>query len=264
MIEKKIFNEFRKFVTKDIAILDCETTGLDKKKDEIVQLYACRIHENGSRDELSWLFKPSFSIPKEASDIHGITNEMVKDAPSFGKIAPTIHKFFDGVEIIAGYNSSEFDIDFIVRQMEEAGFPKFLDGVYHYDALSVYRQHSTRKLADAVKFYTGQAIEDAHTADGDVKSTIMVITAQLEKEQSDPEGVYKKLNLTQRNDLSRFILVDDKGIARFNFTKNKGMALEDSDSGFIFWIYKQDFVPQEVKTYIKDYLANVKNKRQTR
>lgn len=261
MIEKKIFNEFQKFITKDIVVFDIETTGLDKQKDEIVQMYAYRVHKNGSRDELSCLIKPSFPIPKEASDIHGITDDVVKNASSFEKIAPDIHKFFNGVEIIAGYNSSEFDIDFLVRQMDEAGFPKFLDKVYHYDALAVYRQHSSRKLADAVKFYTGQAIEDAHTADGDVKSTIMVITAQLEREQSDPEGVYKKFNLTQRNDLSRFILIDDKGVAKFNFSKNKGVALQDAEYGFISWVYKANFVPDDVKEYIRKYLANFKNRK---
>lgn len=249
----------QKHQDKPIVVFDLETTGLDPNNDEIIQFCGMRI-DKGKTKELTFLCKPSKSIPKSASDIHGITDEKVKNCKSFKEYAKDIEQLFIDA-IIVGYNSNSFDIPFIRMAMAKVGNIEFIKDNELYDAFLVYKRHHTRKLSDALKFYTNQNIENAHDALGDVKTTIAIIASQMIKEDADLQTIARKFETnTQKDDLSRFIEIKD-GKAFFAFSKNKGQALDDADSGFIQWIMKNDF-PQKLKDFIKEYIKNAKSSRQ--
>lgn len=247
-----------KYKDKPIVVFDLETTGLDPNNDEIIQFCGIRI-EKGKTKELTFLCKPSKPIPKIASDIHGITDEKVKDCKLFKDYADDIEKLFTKA-IIVGYNSTSFDVPFIKMAMAKIGNLEFIKDNELYDAFLIYKKHHTRKLADALKFYTNQDIENAHDALGDVKTTIAIAAAQIEKENADLQTIYQKLEINkQKDELDRFIeIVNDR--AKFTFSKNKGQFIEDVDSGFIQWIIKNDF-PQKLKDFINKYLKDVNSRK---
>lgn len=210
---------------------------------------------------MTFLCKPSKSIPKIASDIHGITDEKVKNCKLFKEYAKDIENLFNDA-IIVGYNTTSFDVPFIRMAMAKIGNIEFIKDNEFYDAFLIYKKHHTRKLSDALKYYTNKDIEDAHDALGDVKTTIAIIASQMIKEDSDLQSIAKKFEVGNiKDELSRFIDIKD-GKAFFAFSKNKGQALENADNGFIQWIMKNDF-PQRLKDFIKEYLKNAKSTRET-
>ena len=94
---------------KPLCVFDLETTGLDISKDRIVQIAILKVHPDGQKEELNLLINPEMNISDSNAEIHGITNEMVKDAPTFKQAAKEIAEFI-GESDMAGYNSNKFDI----------------------------------------------------------------------------------------------------------------------------------------------------------
>ena len=68
-------------LNKPIIFFDLETTGLNIANDRIVEISVLKVFPNGNKESKTWLVNPVIEIPKEASDIHGITNEKVVNEP---------------------------------------------------------------------------------------------------------------------------------------------------------------------------------------
>lgn len=100
----------------DYVVFDLETTGLSKYYDEIVQIAAIRIHNGQVTGKFDRYIKPKKSIPKEATQINHITNEMVSKAKSFNEV---IEEFLDfiGNSILIGYNIAGFDLCLLNNRM---------------------------------------------------------------------------------------------------------------------------------------------------
>jgi DNA polymerase-3 subunit epsilon len=238
-------------IDKAIVTFDIESTGIDTSKDEIVQFAAVRIEPNGKVKQLTFLCKPSLPIAKAAAEVHGISDDDVKEAPEFKKFVPDIVKLFKGADV-AGFNLASFDVKMLERQMTEHGYPEFFKDVHVYDAYKIFIQHCTRKLGDAVRFYVGQEIEDAHDALADVNSTIAVMAKQMEVENARFVDVAIKSTgkPEDRFALGKYIVFNDKKEPVLNFSKHKGKRLKDIDQGFVQWVLKQDF-PKNLKDFLK-------------
>ena len=102
-------------LTRPIAFFDLETTGVNLSTDRIVEIAIIKLLPDGSRQVKRKLINPQMPIPKVTSDIHGITDEMVKDAPTFKQVANEIKVFIDGCDL-GGYNSNRFDIPILMEE----------------------------------------------------------------------------------------------------------------------------------------------------
>jgi DNA polymerase-3 subunit epsilon len=231
-----------------IAVVDLETTGVDVASARIVQFGMVRINDGGvinSAEEL--LVNPGMPIPKEATAIHGITDEMVKDRPTFAQIAPQIFELLADCDL-AGFNLERFDLPILVREFEEAGFVGFAEERKVVDAMIIYHLNERRDLSAAVRFYLDHDHSDAHTALADARATADILLEQLKRYDlpRDAEGLHDYCH--QKN--PRYVDTDGKfvwvaGEAVFNFGKCKGARLRDiaSDKAdYLKWMVdKGDF-----------------------
>lgn len=105
---------------KPIIFFDLETTGVNVSVDRIVEICYIKVMPNGNELSRNMRINPGMPIPKEASDVHGITNEDVKDCPTFKEVARDIAKDFEGCDI-AGFNSNRFDVPMLAEEFLRAG-----------------------------------------------------------------------------------------------------------------------------------------------
>jgi DNA polymerase-3 subunit epsilon len=240
-------------LSKPLVIFDLETTDVDVNTTEIVQFAGIRVNLDGGVQELEFICKPSVPISNGASEVHGITNDDVDHMLPFKSHASDIKKLFQEADV-AGFNLKRFDVKILNREMEKAGHKDFLKDKLVYDAYLVFVNHCSRKLSDAVQFYTNEEMVDAHDALGDVKATLKVMAKQVEREGTTVKEVTEKLCADKKveNELSKYI-VDIGGKQVLNFSKNKGTPIDKVDKGFLKWVIANDF-PKVLKDVCKKYI----------
>ena len=145
-----------------IIFFDLETTGLDIAKDRIVELCYIRVEPNGNEEARSMRINPEMHIPEVASSVHGITDDDVKDCPTFADVAPQLAATFEGCDL-AGFNSNRFDLPLLAEEFMKAGVNIDLSHVQAIDVQNIYHKLEKRTLAAAYKFYCGRDLE-THTA----------------------------------------------------------------------------------------------------
>src|SRR5574344_2107288 len=101
MVRKKIIE----------IVLDTETTGLDYTREKLVEFAAVRLENGKIKDEFQTLINPEQHIRKSSMAIHGITPEMVKDAPTEAEAMPKIAEFIGDYPIVA--HNAVFDYSFL-------------------------------------------------------------------------------------------------------------------------------------------------------
>lgn len=231
---------------KPIAFFDLETTGTDKMKDRIVEIAIVRLNGDGSKEQFHSLINPEMPIPAAASEVHGITDEKVADAPTLKTILPMITGKMEDADV-GGYNSNMFDIPLLYVEMLRCGYTWNLDGVLFIDACNIFKRKEERTLSAAVKFYLDKDHEDAHGALADVLATIDVFKAQRNKYEDVGKLNRQELSLycnydNPRADLSGNFAVDANGDYILNFGKHKGKRAKDC-TDYLLWMMGQDFMP---------------------
>ena len=264
-------------LTKPLVVFDLETTGLDLVNDRIIQISYIKVSPNdaeGEEQRKSLFVNPGISIPLVVQELTGITDEMVKDAPTFKQLAKSLADTFTGCDF-AGYNSNRFDVPMLAEEFLRAGIDFDFSKSRLIDAQSIFYKREPRTLAAAYKFYTGRKMEEdfrAHRADEDTEATYRVLQGQLDKYNPD---TVEEAELALPNDMDvlnaeskmndyvdfagRMIwqdmtgpdgkpLLDANGKPRrhevFNFGKYKGWAVTDvlhRDSGYYSWMLSSDF-----------------------
>lgn len=166
-----------------IIFFDLETTGTDPERDRIIELAAVKIRPDGSREEKCRRFNPLIPIPKEATAVHGITDEDVRNEPSFDKVAKGpkgIAAYFAGCDL-GGYNIINFDIPMLQAELERCGESLNLSRIAVIDSFRIFVNREPRNLSGAVRFYLGRTHAEAHAALADVLATAEVLEAQLNR-----------------------------------------------------------------------------------
>ena len=228
-----------------IVFIDLETTGIDKQKDRIVQICASKvsIDENGvqTKETKTMYINPEIEIPKGASDVHGITNEMVVDSPKFKSVAKGILAFIDGCDI-GGFNSNRFDFPLLYAEFDRAGIQWDYRQHHFIDAYIIYAQKEKRDLAAAYKFYCDKQIENAHDAESDILATVDVFFAQLERYDDMPATISEIALMCNDGkemlDMSGVLTYDAENEVVFNVGKNKGKKVSyvyKSDQSYFSW-----------------------------
>lgn len=161
-------------LTKPIAFFDLETTGTSVTHDRIVEISIIKVHPEGNEEVFTTLLNPTIPIPKEPSEIHGIYDEDVVDAPTFKEVAQEVEQFLAGCDL-GGYNHTQFDIPVLMEEFGRCGVDFKMENRRIIDAQKVFYLMEPRTLSAAYKFYCGKSLEDAHSAEADTRATYEVV-----------------------------------------------------------------------------------------
>ena len=246
-------------LTRPICFIDLETTGINVSTDKIVEIAIVKILPDGSKLIKRKLVNPEMSIPKAASEIHGISDEMVKDAPTFKQMANEIKQFIE-LSDLAGYNSNRFDIPMLNEEFLRAGISVDIENRKLLDVQKVYHMMEQRTLSAAYKFYCNKNLEDAHSAEADAAATWEVLEAQLEKYPQIGNTVDAVVKFTGEDQIIDFArrFVFENGVEVFNFGKHKGKPVTQvlkEEPQYYDWMMKGDFA-----LHTKQKLTEILNK----
>ena len=252
-------------LSRPICFFDLETTGIDIGKDRIVEISILKVFPNGNKESKTWIVNPTIPIPYETTLVHGITNEKVANEPIFNELANTIHAMIKDSDL-AGFNSDRFDIPLLAEELLRAGVDFDMKNKVSVDVQTIFHKKEERTLAAALKFYTGNALENAHTAEADTNATYEILKAQLDR-YPDLENDMKLLSeFTTRKKIADFagmIAFDKDNEEIFTFGKHKGVKVDkvlESEPGYFSWIQNADFplYTKKVLTAIKLRKMNTK------
>jgi len=241
-------------LTRPIITFDLETTGTNVNKDKIVQIAAIKLFPDGSVEQKNTLINPEIPIPKEASDVHGITDEMVANKPTFKQIAVSLKAWFKDCDL-SGFNQDKFDIPLLCAEFELIGI-EFLDWDFNsIDVLSLYRKLYPNKLTDIYKRLFGFDFDGAHDALNDVLASNEVLWRIIEdnSDQLEVVGVKEIDSFIQgdrkRYDIAGKIYINPDGVHCWTFGKNIDKPVL-SDYGFLNWVLANDF-PLDTKRKLR-------------
>jgi len=261
-------------LTRPLIVFDLETTGLDFIRDRIIQISYIKVSPDGTEERENIFVNPEKPIPHEVVELTGITNDDVKDAPTFKTLAPQLSEKFKGCDF-AGYNSNHFDIPMLAEEFLRAGIDFDFSKVRLIDAQTIFHKMERRNLAAAYKFYCGRKMEEdftAHRADEDTEATYRVLMGELDKYapgvQEEPDRVLENdmdclAEFSKQNDNVDFAgrivwkplvgadgkpVLDADGkeqkVEVFNFGKYKGRPVADvlrTDISYYSWMMGGDF-----------------------
>ena len=238
-----------------IAFIDLETTGVNLGSDRIVEIAIVKILIDGSRSVKRKLINPLIPIPKGASDIHGITDEMVKDAPTFKAASQELKQMLDGCDI-AGYNSNRFDIPLLMEEFLRSDVEFEMKGRRLVDVQNIFHKMEQRTLSAAYKFYCNKTLEGAHGAEVDASATHEILEAQVIRYPNlgnSVDTIIKAIGEEVIVDFARRFVMEN-GIEVFNFGKHKGRPVAEilkSEPQYYDWMLKGDF-PQHTKLKLRE------------
>lgn len=241
-----------------LAFIDLETTGVNLSSDRIVEIAIVKLLPDGSRQVKRKLINPGIPIPHSSSDIHGITDEMVKDAPSFKQVGNEIKQFLDNCDL-GGYNSNRFDIPMLMEEFLRAEFEMDLTNRRMVDVQHIFYTMEPRTLSAAYKFYCQKELIDAHSAEADVQATIEVLMAQVERYKglgNSIDSILASIGEDKIIDYARRFVYDDQQQEIFNFGKYKGRRVADvlkAEPQYYDWMMKGDF-PLHTKMKLTEML----------
>lgn len=232
-------------LTRPIAFIDLETTGVNVSNDRIVEIAIIKIMPDGTKQVKRKLINPLIPIPSGASDVHGITDEMVKDAPSFKQVANEIKQFMDSCDM-GGYNSNRFDVPMLMEEFLRAGVSFSVEGRKLVDVQKVFHMMEQRTLGAAYKFYCNKTLDGAHSAEVDATATWEVLEAQIERYPQIGDTVESIVKFTGEDDIVDFArrFVKENGVEIFNFGKHKGKPVTQvlkEEPQYYDWMMKGDF-----------------------
>ncbi|WP_374959891.1 exonuclease domain-containing protein [Gilvibacter sp.] len=241
-----------------ICFFDLETTGTNVAQDRIVEISILKVFPNGNKESHTWKVNPGVPIPKQASDIHGITDEMVANEPSFKELAPKVMALLKDSDL-GGFNSNRFDIPLLAEELLRAEVDLDLKKAMSVDVQTIFHKMEKRTLGAAYKFYCDKNLEDAHSAEADTNATYEVLLAQLERYQDLENDVKYLAEFSSHKNFANFagfVGFDKEGREIFTFGKYKGTLVEevlDKEPGYFGWLLNADF-----PLYTKKVLTRIK------
>jgi DNA polymerase-3 subunit epsilon len=252
-------------LSRPLAFFDLETTGIQIGKDKIVEIYILKVQMDGTEECKTWRVNPGMPIPKESSDVHGITDEMVKDSPLFPQIANEVHNFIKDADL-SGYNSNRFDLPLLAEEFLRSDVDFEMKNRRSIDVQSVFFKMEPRTLTAAYRFYCNKELLGAHGAEADTRATYEILKAQVERYKEldgDSESMAEFTKPAQPNaDLAGMIKFNAKGQEIFNFGKHKGKAVSevlDREPGYYSWMQNADFPVYTKKVLTAIKLRNFNN-----
>ncbi len=251
-------------LTRPLVFIDLETTGTNLSTDRIVEIAIIKIFPDGTRAVKQKLINPQMPVPKSSSDIHGITDDKIKDAPTFKQVANELKQFIDDSDF-SGYNSNRFDIPLLMEEFLRAGLDIDMTSRRMLDVQHIFHMMEKRTLGAAYKFYCEKELNDAHSAEADATATWEILEAQLNRYQHLGNTLDTILQFTGEEkfvDFARRFIMDNN-IEVFNFGKHKGRPVSEvlkAEPQYYDWMMKGDF-PLHTKQKLTEILNRTLLKR---
>lgn len=260
---------------KDLVFFDLETTGVSVSSDRIVQIGMVKYYVDGrEKVEKVRLVNPTIPIPKEASEVHKITDEMVKDEPTFKQIAKALMEFI-GDSDLCGFNSNRFDVPMLLEEFYRAGIEFNMTNRNSIDVWRIFQKMEPRNLKAAYKFYCNKNLEGAHDAINDIRATAEILERQLEVYEgvnyeesedvieiapivNDMEKLHEFTNFKGQLDYSGRIVLNENNIPIFNFGKYQNQSVLEvlkTNPGYYDWFMKSEF-PTDSKKVLQKIKEN--------
>jgi DNA polymerase-3 subunit epsilon len=253
-------------LNKPLIVFDLETTGVNVIHDRIVEIAYIKVWPDGHEENRTLRINPGRPIPEESTRVHGITNDDVKDCPTFQEVAHELFQIFKGCDL-AGFNSNRFDIPMLIEEMARAGLDLDIRDVRCIDVQNIFHRMEQRSLIAAYKFYCDKDLENAHSALADTTATYEVLQSQLDRYadtlENDVDQLAEFSRLNRNVDLAGSMVYNDKDEIVFNFGKYKGQPVTDvlhRDPGYFSWIMQGDFT-QETKNVLTRIRLQEKTKK---
>jgi DNA polymerase-3 subunit epsilon len=239
-------------LSRPIVFFDLETTGRDFVADRIVQISVLKVCPDSSEESRTRLINPGRPIPKEATTVHGITDDDVQNQPRFRDIARSLFDFLSDCDI-AGYNSNAFDIPFLAEEFARCGLQFPQDGTRLIDVCIIFKRKEERTLSAAYRFYCGKMLENAHNAEADVRATYDVFRAQLARYADigslSLDELHAYCTRPDTVDYARHLVRNEKGEIVFNFGKHKGEPVTQHPA-YVQWMLESEF-PEATKMVLR-------------
>ena len=241
-------------LTKPIAFIDLETTGVTVSSDRIVEISILKIATNNSQKIYTKRYNPTIPIPIGASKVHRIYDDDVKDCITFKEDANNIDSFLADCDF-GGFNSNKFDVPLLAEEFSRAGIAFDMANRRMVDVQTIFHKMEQRNLGAAYKFYCGKNLDNAHCAEADIVATFEIFKAQLLRYSELKNDIDFLHNFSSQNnnvDFAARIILDENGKEIFNFGKHKGRNVEEvfrKELSYYDWMMNGDFA-QNTKTVI--------------
>jgi DNA polymerase III subunit epsilon len=233
-----------------IIIFDCETTGIDFTRDQVIEL--CVQHGLDDRaTSRTWRMKPNVAIHPAAQAVHGITMEDLAECPPFAAFADEIAEVFRTADVIVGYNLS-FDVDMIQAEYGRIGRPPLdLSNKKIVDAFRLWQQCEPRSLQHAHRRFVGDEFASAHSASADVAATGRVLVGMLQHFKLADQDWGQIAHVCDPGRASwvgpsRHLRWENEVIV-LGFGKHMGAPVHElaagPDRSFLRWVIEKDFPP---------------------
>ncbi|WP_226389106.1 3'-5' exonuclease [Penaeicola halotolerans] len=241
-----------------LVVFDLEATGTNTATDRIVEISMHKIMPNGEEITKTYRVNPTVPIPAEASAVHGIYDEDVKDEPTFKQLAGTLAPFLQGADL-AGFNVLKYDIPLLVEEFLRAEVDFDVSNRKIIDAQKIFHMMEKRTLSAAYKFYCNKDLKDAHSAEADTLATYEVIKAQVARYDgqamidmsgkeigkiSNDMAVLHELTADRMVDLAGRFVLNNQGVEVFNFGKHKGRSVDEvlkMEPTYYDWMMRGEF-----------------------
>jgi DNA polymerase-3 subunit epsilon len=229
-----------------LVFLDLETTGTNIGTDRIVEIALLKVHPGGKQENKAHRINPTIPIPAESTRIHGISDDDVRDKPTFSQLSQELLAFLGGCDL-AGYNSNKFDIPLLIEEFTRSGVDFPIADRKLVDVQNIFHKMEQRTLSAAFKFYCDKELVNAHSAEADTSATYEILLSQLDRYESlknDVDYLAQFSSMNRNVDLAGRIVYSEAGDEVFNFGKYKGKSVRDvfrSEPSYYDWMMKGDF-----------------------
>ena len=249
-------------LTRPLAFLDLETTGLSITSDRIVELAVIRISPQGDVLEAVRRFNPGIPISPEATAVHGITDAHVAGEQPFASRARSLAELLDSCDL-GGFNIRRFDLPILLAEFRRAGVPFSVTGRRLIDAQVIFHREESRDLAAAARFYLEREHEEAHTALGDIRTTAAVLAAQLKRYANLPrdlDGLHAYCDQVApfQTEVDRWFQRRDQELV-FRRGKHRGETLRSVAAAapdYLRWMLGAEEMDEEVLRVVRESLEN--------
>ncbi len=238
-----------------LLFFDLETTGIEVEEDRIIEIACLKVFPDRTQTDFESLVNPGRPIPPEVTELTGISDEHVANAPAFEELADQLTTLLHDADL-AGYNAVKFDLPFLRKEFERIGRPfPAAPGQVVVDAFEILRKHEPRSLSWSLKYYLNRELPEAHRAMADVNATADIMREQILRYElrGSPEEIVTKLRHPYL-DSGRRLKIENGNVV-ICFGRNKGLTLKrltETDPSYIVWM--RDNMDPEVVEILSRYV----------
>ena len=230
-----------------MVFFDLETTGTDIASDRIVEISVVKVMPDGEQIVRTRRINPEMPIPAEATAVHHISDEDVRNEPTFRQVAKSLRDFVQGCDF-CGFNSNRFDLPLLAEEFMRVGVDvDFFKKAKYVDVQNIFHKKEERTLVAAYRFYCGKELEAAHSANADTMATYEVLCSQLDRYTDLENSVDYLSEFSSRSKTADFagrIEYDENGVEVFAFGKYRDQSVEAvfrREPSYYDWIMNGDF-----------------------